>query len=133
MHAVMRNNLSGLWHGQFSYANSSRGATDFTATLLDRDGTLTGTTTENCPLPPNEGAALLATLHGTHENADVRFRKDYEPGDPRYRTVQYRGTVNGDGTEIEGTWSIGARNGRFLMIRQAPAETAVRRHAHITA
>ncbi|MGV4858653.1 hypothetical protein ACSW3B_19050, partial [Acetobacter senegalensis] len=52
----------------------------------------------------------------------VMFVKLYEGGN-RQHSVQYEGTVNEDGTEISGTWSIpGNWSGQFLMIREGQAE-----------
>ncbi len=108
--------LSGLWHGQYSYP-TAKAPVPFVATLLDAGGALSGSITEKSTLPPRAGEVLYATVAGQREGACVRFIKSYESDDPRYQTVAYDGQVSGDGSEIEGIWNIRGWQGRFLMIR----------------
>ena len=128
------NSLSGLWNGQFTYPpfTSSRGREPefFTATLLETPDFLGGSIQEVARSGRAKGMTLYATVHGERHGAAVTFRKTYESA-TRAHTVLYEGTVNGDGTEIEGTWRIpGNWSGRFLMLRDAgQAEAALRRAA----
>ncbi len=47
-------------------------------------------------------------------------RKSYEAADRDYTVVEYEGILSGDGTEIEGRWTIpGNCSGTFLMIRSS--------------
>jgi hypothetical protein len=108
--------LSGLWHGQYSYP-TAKSAVPFVATLLDTQGVLSGSITEKSTLPPRVGAALYAVVRGQRDGATVSFVKSYESDDERYQVVNYEGRVSGDGTEIEGVWRIAAWQGKFLMIR----------------
>jgi hypothetical protein len=120
------NSLSGIWHGQYSYPVAKQ-PTPFVATLLDAGGALSGSITEKSTLPPRVGEALYAVVRGTRDGAAVTFQKSYEGDDPRYQIVAYEGLVSGDGTEIEGTWRTGGWQGKFLMIRGAPATASLSR------
>ena len=60
------------------------------------------------------------------------FRKDLHRSQNSFvvDSIDYNGTLNGDGTEIEGRWSIrSVWSGKFLMIRSAGKEEAVARKA----
>jgi hypothetical protein len=111
-------NLTGIWHGQYSYP-SAKPPTPFVATILDQDGALTGGITERNTLPPNTGEPLAASLAGARAGSMVAFTKRYDETDPRYTTVAYEGTLNADFTEVEGSWNVKGWGGRFLMIRGA--------------
>ncbi|MCI1438411.1 MAG: hypothetical protein LKI03_00410 [Acetobacter indonesiensis] len=116
-----RSSLTGLWHGQFTYPRSFR-PEFFTASLLDQSGALSGSITEKATETTAQQSILFATLSGRHSGSLVMFVKLYEGGN-RQHSVQYEGTVNEDGTEISGTWSIpGNWSGQFLMIREGQAE-----------
>jgi hypothetical protein len=119
-------NLSGLWHGQYSYP-AGPPPVPFVATLLDADGALSGSVTEKSILPPRIGEALFATVRGLRDGASVSFVKSYETDDERYQLVTYDGRLSGDFTEIEGTWRTGPWHGKFLMIRGAGAAVSQRR------
>ena len=55
----------------------------------------------------------------------MRFTKSYDAADENYSVVEYEGTLSGDGTEIEGRWTIPSNcSGTFLMIRSSRTETA---------
>ncbi len=112
----MPENLSGLWHGQYSYP-TAKAAVPFIATLLEASGALSGSITEKSTLPPRVGEALYAVVRGQRDGTTVSFVKYYESDDERYQVVAYEGRVTGDGTEIEGIWRIGGFQGKFLMIR----------------
>lgn len=114
--------LTGRWLGIFNYPDES-GAVGFTADLIDTGGRLGGTITEQDAV--SDGRTLEAGIDGRREDTSVEFTKFYEDADPEsYDTVAYRGTVNGEGTEISGSWEIpGVWSGSFIMTR--PAAEAV--------
>jgi hypothetical protein len=116
-------NLSGLWHGQYSYP-TARAPVPFTATLLDAGGSLSGSITEKSTLRPRVGEPLYATLRGLREGSAVRFRKTYDTEDERYQVVEYEGRLSADTTEIEGTWQTFGWSGKFLMLRPRGIATA---------
>jgi hypothetical protein len=123
--------LTGVWHGIYSYPHDQP-PVSFVATLIEHGGTVSGTTHEPCPawVGPNE--ILCATLAGSRRDRAVDFVKAYNPASiPFDSPIVYEGTLNGDGTEIEGRWIIpGVLAGKFLMVRSAgAAETIARKIA----
>lgn len=127
-------NLTGIWHGLYSYADG-RPSVSFVATLIETGSTVSGTTHEPSDRKGGLNQALYATLLGRRHGASVTFLKTYERARPRYySTIAYQGMLSGDGTEIEGGWLIpGNSSGKFLMIRSAGKEEAVRRKAFVRA
>jgi hypothetical protein len=116
-------NLTGVWNGLYTYPNGR--STAFVATLIDSGGSLTGTTHEQSTLPGSGGATLFASLSGSRRDSSVAFTKTYDrPGDFHRSPIQYEGALNGEGTEIEGRWTIvKVWSGKFLMIR-SPGQAA---------
>jgi hypothetical protein len=115
-------NLTGVWHGIYSYPNSNP-PVSFVATLIETATMLSGTTHEG-----EAGGTLFATLVGRRHGSTVSFVKTYDGTNPDYRTVDYQGRLSGDATEIDGRWTIlGVWSGKFLMIRaRGVAETIAR-------
>ncbi len=115
-------NLSGIWHGFYNYP-AARPPVPFTATLADRDGAISGTTTETGNVGDAAGLSISATLAGRRSFASVVWLKIYDGGFTHYDAVRYDGGVSEDGLEIEGRWTVsGNWSGTFLMIR-APGIT----------
>jgi len=118
-------NLTGVWQGFFSYPRALE-PVQFTATLIETQSFLTGTTHEPCDVGRHIGETLYATLSGRREGASVVFDKTYDGSGGRNHTIHYDGSISDDGTEIEGRWTIPSSwSGRFLMVRSghtAPAE-----------
>jgi len=108
--------LTGQWQGQYSYP-TIRQRTPFAAALVEMSGLLGGSITECSTRQATLGKPLYATLSGRRDAGRVSFTKTYEPGCEGYGVVAYEGALNADATEIEGHWSIGGYQGRFLMIR----------------
>ncbi len=123
-------NLTGIWHGLYSYLDG-RPSVSFVATLIETGATVSGTTHEPSDREGEPNATLYATLLGRRQGASVAFLKTYNRAGPRYfSAIAYQGMLSGDGTEIEGGWLIpGDSSGKFLMIRSAGKEEAVRRKA----
>lgn len=114
-------NLSGLWHGQFSYPRTFQ-PEFFTATLLDQAGHVSGSITEKATDPSHTTGIFYAQVSGHHTGAAVVFSKQYE-GAARAHVVHYTGQVNAEGTEISGVWRIeGSWSGPFLMVRAQPSQ-----------
>jgi hypothetical protein len=64
------------------------------------------------------GKTITATLQGRRTRRSVTFLKTYDAVPAGYDAVRYEGDVNGDGTEIEGRWTVpGSWSGKFLMTR----------------
>jgi hypothetical protein len=122
-------NLTGVWNGLYTYQDGR--STSFVATLIENGGSLTGTTHEPSTLAENLGVTLLASLVGSRRDFSVTFTKTYDRPDVFHRSpILYEGSLNGDGTEIEGRWTIiGAWSGKFLMIRSSGGEAKASRKA----
>jgi hypothetical protein len=115
-------NLTGVWNGLYTYPDGR--STAFVATLIESGGSLSGTTHESSILSAGGGATLYASLAGSRSDATVSFIKTYDQPDAFHRSpIVYEGALNGDGTEIEGRWTIAeVWSGKFLMIR-SPGQT----------
>jgi hypothetical protein len=120
-------NLTGVWNGLYSYPDGR--STSFVATLIEAGGSLTGTTHEPCTLGGNIAATLYASLIGSRRDFSVTFTKTYDRPDVFHeQPILYDGGLNGDGTEIEGRWTIvKIWSGKFLMIRSPGQEMKAER------
>jgi hypothetical protein len=109
--------LTGTWNGQYSYTQG-REPVAFVATLVETGCWLVGSTEERGQVGEAVGRMISATLQGRRTGRSVTFLKIYDGAFRGYDTVSYAGTVNEDGNEIEGRWTIHSSwFGRFLMIR----------------
>lgn len=121
----MTQNLTGVWDGRYFYPRQLA-PVSFVATLFETASALTGTTHE--PARPATGALRYATLDGRRDGRVVVFVKTYISGGSHARPIDYSGRLNGDATEIEGTWHIrGNWSGKFLMIRSPGKAASVER------
>ncbi len=124
--------LSGVWHGQFSYPNIQQPAA-FVASLIERNALFDGDTEEVGAAGDAAGRTLTATLQGRRSEREITFLKLYDGAFDGYDAVQYVGEVSDDGSEILGRWSIaGALSGDFMMIRADNAPLAALRAAEAT-
>lgn len=127
---MAQQDLTGIWQGLYSYGGLGQ-EIGFTATLLDSGGAIFGTTHEFDPRLAEH--SLDASLSGNRAGQTVSFTKVYEAAGEDFQPIAYEGVLSGDGTEVEGTWSIrsaGALSGRFLMSRprrNSSAEEATRK------
>jgi hypothetical protein len=121
-------NLTGVWQGLYTYPDGE--SVSFVATLIDSGGAISGSTHEPCARVVSSMGTLYATIAGSRSGSAVEFRKTYDGKVPRYRAVDYAGTLNAEATEVEGRWIIrGMWSGKFLMIRPARNEESVERKA----
>jgi hypothetical protein len=122
-------NLTGVWNGLYTYSDGR--STAFVATLIESGGVLSGTTHEPSTASANLGATLFASLVGSRSDCSVRFTKTYDrPGVFHRSPIVYEGALNGDGTEIEGRWTIvKVWSGKFLMIRSPGQQIKAERKA----
>jgi len=113
--------LTGRWHGFYSYGVGARCA--FDAELRDHGGALVGVTHEVAGFGPAPGSTLTASLEGQRAGSAVDFVKTYDEIGLAYYSIRYTGTLAADGNEIEGRWVIvgGPGSGRFLMVRESGA------------
>lgn len=108
--------LTGIWHGDFSYPAHAGPTTPFVARLEDVAGRVSGTIIE-----PHlaTGATIEAHISGLRRGASVDFTKSYARGDGDYDTpVDYVGQVSVDGDTVTGMWSLLHLDGRFEMHRE---------------
>jgi hypothetical protein len=111
-------NLTGVWQGQYTYPTGR--SVSFVATLIESGQTLTGSIHEPRTFGLSVGETIYATLLGGRSGSVVSFVKTYQGAGPGYGRVKYEGRLSGEGTEIEGRWSIlSVFSGKFLMIRPA--------------
>lgn len=115
--------LSGEWRGIFNYPDAAGPPTEFTATLHDAGGRLSGETVE----PSLHGGTLAARLDGARAGVSIAFNKLYEESrEGDYDTVAYEGEVDAEGLEITGRWTIpGVWSGTFIMVRDKGVEAGV--------
>ena len=122
-------NLTGVWHGLYSYPVAMP-SVPFVATLSDQGGWFDGTTEEIGGVGDTVGRTLTASLQGRRSGRSITMLKIYHGPSAYYDSVHYAGELNGDGTEINGTWRVAANwSGTFLMIRQRAVATALSREA----
>jgi hypothetical protein len=119
-------NLTGFWHGQYSYPVATRAPVPFRANLIQSEDCLGGSVTERA-LP---GRTLYATINGRRDGNTVSFLKVYEANSGPYTSVAYSGVVSADGLEIDGDWIAAGWSGRFLMIRAGGVATKIARKIH---
>lgn len=116
-------NLTGVWNGRYFYPRELA-PVSFVATLIETATSLTWMTHE----PAATGIARYATLQGQRDGNAVSFVKTYDNAGPNVDPIDYSGILNGDATEIAGTWRIlGSWSGKFLMIRSPGKVAAVAR------
>jgi hypothetical protein len=123
-------NLTGVWNGVFQQPHF--GSVAFTATLIESANQISGSTHERCALFGCPRGTHLALLSGRRQSRTVSFVKTYDPPGFGYGSVSYVGELNGDATEIAGTWTIEGLSGAFLMIRARRRTLARRRKKHAT-
>jgi hypothetical protein len=117
-------NLTGIWQGLYTYSDGA--SVSFTAVLIETGNSLSGSTHEACSVPGCPLATHDAFLRGMRHGQAVTFTKTYEPMGNGYATAQYEGTLNADGSEIEGRWTLPVfGSGKFLMIRSPGAKETV--------
>ena len=117
--------LSGEWRGIFNYPREAP-PTEFVAILHEAGGALSGQTVE----PSLWGGEVTARLDGRRSGKAVTLAKLYEESDGEYDSVAYQGSIDAEGLEITGTWSIpGIWSGTFIMVRERSIEQSAEQEA----
>ena len=111
--------LTGLWHGLYSYGFALHGDHVNFVTTIDQAGeTISGTIEE---------PGALSDFTGSVSGTAVRFTKTYRGA----HSVDYRGQLSTDVSEIEGLWRLpGGMTGPFLMVRAPKATVSVEQQVH---
>jgi hypothetical protein len=122
-------NLTGLWHGQYSYPVATRAPVSFSANLIQIEDSLGGSITERALLGRALVRTLFATIQGRRDDSIVSFLKVYEANSGPYTNVAYQGVLSEDGLEIDGDWIASGWSGRFLMIRAGGLAAKITRFA----
>lgn len=113
-------NLTGNWKGILYYPRWLP-PLQFEAELRDHNGALAGETREIGDMGPGTGQQLIALLEGTRAGSRITFIKRYDHLGRSEYAVFYDGSLNHDGSEISGVWSIpDSWSGTFLMMRGKP-------------
>ena len=123
-------NLTGTWHGRYSYAGAPDGVA-FTADIIEIAGQISGGTVETAESRSAGKTQFTAVLDGRRSLGHVAFTKTYDGSGGWHHSVDYDGVLSLDATEIEGRWRIrGEMTGRFMMIRpQGRAQSVTKRVA----
>lgn len=117
--------LTGHWSGFYSYPYGPP-PTAFEAELCETAGALTGTTTELADMGELVGQTLHAVIDGRREGKAVSFLKMYDGLSKDHDVARYEGTLDADGSEIEGRWTVpGVWSGGFLMVRHPGARAEI--------
>ena len=132
--------LSGRWSGVYFYPTDAEmnpsddwPPTPFTADLVDRGGFIEGRSEENSfDADGIEIVFVPAALEGSHQNGVLTFTKSPQGGG-HIHTIDYAGTISGDGNSIAGDWIIyGEWSGTFRMQRSDVGATeAIEREAAV--
>ena len=118
--------LSGQWSGFYNYPDGGP-PNAFEAELRESAGVLTGTTTELADTGEHFGQTLHAVIDGRRDGSDVQFLKMYDGLSEDHDVVRYEGTLDSEGNEIEGRWTVpGIWSGTFLMVRNSGAREEAR-------
>lgn len=119
-----RDNLTGFWVGRYGYDGGTGDPVQFLVVLDETGGTLSGTISE----PNSIGLSsreLHAFLSGHRAGQDVSFAKTYDGASDAAHRVDYQGSLNSEGTEIVGRWTIAPVGGDFSMRREIIDEQEV--------
>jgi hypothetical protein len=107
--------LTGDWHGVYFEGNQQ--TTVFELDLVQRGGSLNGTTIEPNGFGSADARFLLATIRGSVSGAQIAFEKTYDGTGGQSHTVNYAGQLMPNGRRVVGTWTTGGLQGRFEMVR----------------
>ncbi|HTK84874.1 MAG TPA: hypothetical protein VL625_07280 [Patescibacteria group bacterium] len=116
-------NLSGFWTGVYDYPDTHEQPVPFNAVIRDEGGSISGEIIEPNTFAKCNDRELFAVLSGTRSGSDVHFVKSYEDLPEAGHCIAYRGTLNADGTKLEGQWSTMepgySYSGPFVMNRKS--------------
>jgi hypothetical protein len=132
MRAAMqdKSNLTGIWHGLYSYPVQAL-PVYFVATIIAAGGYVSGSTHEAVKGSRGAPLTVFAGLDGSRRGSSIEFVKTYDGTGGWKHSVRYEGTLNSEGTEIEGFWTLSSGwIGRFLMIRSSGMTEEIARNVY---
>lgn len=110
-----RASLAGEWRGVY-FQGPDNQATEFTATITEDRGRISGAIIEPNMFGDNSSYWLFSTFAGRVDDGTISFAKTYDGTAGQSHTVQYQGQVL-SGRRIVGTWSLAGAGGQFEMGR----------------
>ena len=114
--------MTGLWHGTYTYPDYARETLPFVANLTDTGGRLSGTIMEPATGEESYHAEETeAVLAGSRGGRAVDFTKTYL-GAVWAHSVDYVGQLSADGQSVTGMWSVESLDGVFEMHRDLKLE-----------
>jgi hypothetical protein len=123
--------MTGLWHGSYSYVGYARETMPFAANFIDNGGRLSGSIIE-----PASGEETIyaeeveATVAGARGGRSVDFTKTYD-GHAWSHSVDYVGQLSPDGQMVTGMWSVETLDGTFEMHRDLKLEELAEQEAEV--
>jgi hypothetical protein len=114
--------MTGLWHGTYSYVGYAQETMPFAANFVDDGGHLSGSIIE--PASGEEafyGEEIEARVAGARGDRSVDFTKTYT-GQVWTHSVDYVGQLSPDGQTVTGMWSVDSLDGTFEMHRDLKLE-----------
>lgn len=116
--------MTGLWHGTYSYVGYAHETTPFVANIVDGGGHLSGTIIEPSAYEEAEhggGEEVESVFEGARGEQAVDFTKTYQ-GVMWNHSVDYVGKLSADGQTVTGMWSVDTLDGTFEMHRDLNLE-----------
>ncbi|HEX8300181.1 hypothetical protein [Sphingomonas sp.] len=105
--------LSGVWYGRY-VSRSDPQENSFIAMIEESAGAFTGTITE--PDDEGHGGIRRASIAGRRTGQALFFVKQYSG---RWKhAVRYSGRIDGQGKQVDGSWSVDWLVGNFSMERE---------------
>ena len=117
-----RLDMTGMWHGSYSYPGHIRETMPFVANIVDQGGHISGSIIE-----PTSGEESIyeeeveAVIAGARGDRTVDFIKTYR-GAIWSHSVDYVGQLSEDGQTVTGMWSVATLDGTFEMHRDLKLE-----------
>lgn len=126
-----RSTLTGAWSGAYRYPRDMGPETVFNVQIEEVGGAFSGSMQEPNLTRAGDSSIASADIEGTRTGSMVALTKFYDGSGGMNHAVRYEGTVDGNFTRIDGTWTIPRTwSGTFFMVRDDDgAEEAVSREA----
>lgn len=114
--------VTGVWYGRY-LGDLDPQDNSFIAVLEESGGEVGGTITE----PDDSGQFDIrrATVSGRRNGAGLRFIKQYDGRGGWDHKVFYAGSIDDQGTVVNGTWRVDWLRGRFTMQREKFVEEEI--------